>query len=305
MIRALVCGLGSIGSRHARVLAGMGCDVAVVSRRPAEGYRRFAAMAEALAAFHPEYVIIATETSAHMAGLAELARLGFDGMVLVEKPLGIVPGALPAHNFRRAAVAYNLRFNPVLEALAEALAGETVLSCQVYCGQYLPTWRPGTDYRQSYSARSDLGGGVLRDLSHEIDYLLWLFGPWRRMAALGGKVGDLEIDSDDCWGLLLELERCPLATMQVNYLDRPGRREIVVNTASHTFHADLMRGVLSRDGGETHYSCGRDDTYLAQHRAILAGGEGRSCTLEQGEAVMRFIAGAERAAKSGMWVCGP
>jgi predicted dehydrogenase len=302
MTRALVVGFGSIGARHAAVLAEMGVDVAVASRRPVQGFPGYASLDAGLDGHSPDYVVIANETSAHAASLDELARSGFAGMVLVEKPLAVAPLALPAHRFARAAIAYNLRFHPVIGALASALAGETVLGAQVYCGQYLPTWRPQADYRQSYSARPELGGGVLRDLSHELDYVLWLLGPWRRLAALGGRFSSLEIASDDSQALLLELERCPLATVQVNYLDRVGRRDILINTDRHTIRADLVAGALSIDREVHAFTVERNDTYRAQHQAMLTGDDDRLCRLDEGLAVMNLIDAAEQASKTGEWV---
>lgn len=143
---------------------------------------------------------------------------------------------------------------------------------------------------------------MLRDLSHELDYLLWLCGPWRRVAALGGRFGGLDIDSDDTWGVLAELRGCPVASLQVNYLDRPGRRDVLVNTRDHTFHLDMVRGQLDRDGVVASYACDRDHTYAAQHQAVLAGDRSSLCSLEQGDAVMRLIVAAERAASTGCWV---
>lgn len=302
MTAALVVGFGSIGQRHARVLAEMGCRVAVVSRRPVAGFPAHAELAGALAADRPDYVVIANETSAHRATLAALADLGFAGKVLVEKPLDSGPGDLPPMPFAAAATAYNLRFHPVIRALREALAGQQVISCQAYCGQYLPDWRPGTDYRQCYSADPARGGGVLRDLSHEIDLLLWLFGGCARLAALGGHLSALDIASDDCWGMLMELERCKVATVQINYLDRPGRRDIVVNTATDTFRADLARGVLVRNGVDHPLPCDRDHSYRAQHRAMLEGDVQHLCSFAEAQAALRLVAAAERAAQSGQWV---
>jgi predicted dehydrogenase len=210
---------------------------------------------------------------------------------------------MPPHNFDLCAVAYNLRFHPALTELAAAVTSESILAMQVYCGQYLPEWRPGTDYRRSYSADKGRGGGVLRDLSHELDYVLWLGGAWRRAAAIGGRFGDLDITSDDCWALLLELERCRCATVQINYFDRPGRRQIIVNTRSHCFAVDLSQAVFIRDGDVQQLKVDRDDTYRAQHQAILAGDTSRLCDLTQGENVMKLIAAAERSARECMWVC--
>jgi predicted dehydrogenase len=298
MHRAAVVGYGSIGQRHARVLSELGCEVAVVSRRAVEHRRAFASTAQMVRDFDPQYVVVANETSRHAEAVAELAAARYRGRLLIEKPLaGARVEGIPG-----AAVGYNLRFHPVLQALKEALSGERLLSIQIYCGQYLPDWRPGTDYRRSYSASRAAGGGVLRDLSHELDYLQWLAGPWRRVAALGGRLGELDIDSDDAWALLVELERCPAATVQVNYLDRPGRRQIVLNTAGHTYAADLGRAMLVRDGAEKRFEVERDDTYRAQHKAMLAGDLTRACSIADAERVMQLVAAAERSAAEGSWV---
>ena len=67
---------------------------------------------------------------------------------------------------------------------------------------------------------------MLRDLSHELDLIQWLFGRWTRLTALGGRRGELEIDADDTWAVLLELDSGAIATLHLNYLDRPGRRRV-------------------------------------------------------------------------------
>jgi predicted dehydrogenase len=274
----------------------------VVSRRKVDYAPRFASISEALSACKADYVVVASEMSQHAPAIEELRRVGFSGRVLIEKPLGEMPAGLKGDAFSAIAVGYNLRFHPVLAALREAIAGERVISIQVYCGQYLPDWRPGTDYRKAYSADPARGGGVLRDLSHEIDYLFWLGGAWRRVSAIGGRLGALEIQSDDCWAIIAELERCPAASVQINYLDRPGRRELVVNTANHTYAADLVRATLERDGNVQEFKVERDDTYRAQHRAMLAGDTSRLCSLAEGARVMQFIAAVERSARERAWV---
>ena len=302
MTVAVVVGYGSIGRRHARVLRELGCEIAVVSRRAVDHSPHFATISEALSALAADYVVVANETSAHASAVEELLANGYAGRLLIEKPLGVMADAVFKAPFQLAAVGYNLRFHPVMVALAKAIAGEKLIAMQAYCGQYLPDWRPGTDYRKSYSADPARGGGVLRDLSHELDYLLWLGGDWRRVAGAGGHLSSLEIASDDCWALLLELERCPAVSVQLNYLDRPGRRQVIVNTVDHTYSADLMRGTLSRDGREEIFELEADHSYRAQHRAILAGNTAQLCSLAQGNQIMQLIAATERAAAQGNWV---
>jgi predicted dehydrogenase len=301
---ALVIGYGSIGKRHADVLKRNGFTVSIVSRREIAGERRFAEIAEAVAQTGPDLVVICTETSAHRAGLAALDACGFAGPVLVEKPL-FEPDDPPFASTRiRASTAYVLRFHPVVAALKTALVGKRVFSAEIRCGSYLPGWRPSQDYRTTESASRAKGGGVLRDLSHELDYALWLFGPARRVAALGGRFSDLEIETDDVIALIAETALCPALSLQLNYLDRPTGRSAIVNTDAGTFHADLAAGSLTLNG-EPILSAApfdRDKAFAEQHEDAFRDPPRRLATLEDGMAAIRLIAAIDRAIETSNWV---
>ena len=302
-MKALVIGYGSIGQRHARLLTELGCQVAVVSRRSIDFAPCYSDLTRALADWQPEYVVVAGRTSEHHRVIEFLAKHGFRGRVLVEKPLFDHPTSLPHHSFSLVAVAYNLRCHPLLTKLKYLLDDSAQLvTANIYAGSYLPDWRPGTDYRQSYSAKRDQGGGVLRDLSHELDYAFWLFGPWRRLTASGGRLGPLEIDSDDAYTLLMETRRCPLVSIHMNYFDRVPRREIWVNTDRHTVRVDLIDNTLAIDGVQESVNVARDDTYRTEHQAMLAGNVDGLCTLEEALETLVTIEAAERAAASHTWI---
>lgn len=301
--KALVIGYGSAGQRHAALLRGLGLEVGVVSRRPLPDGSGDATLESGLARLAPDYVVVADETARHAETLERLAAGGFGGRVLVEKPLFDRALPLPANRFAGLAVAYQLRFHPAVAALRDALPriGRPV-SVQAYVGQHLALWRPTRPYSQSYSAKAAEGGGALRDLSHEIDLLLWLFGPWRRLTALGGCHGALEIDSDDAFALLLECRDCPLVTLQVNYLDRPGRRSLLVNGTAGTLEADLVAGSLTLDGDRQPVATPPGEPREAMHRAALNGGSDSLCSADQGLAVMQAIVAAESAAEEHRWI---
>ena len=298
----LVVGYGSIGARHARLLRALGRPTAVVSARPVDFAPRYADLAAALEAERPDYLVVANDTASHHGTLEQLAALGFEGTVLVEKPLFERPRPLPENRFRALYVGYNLRFHPVVRRLAQALDGGSVLSVQAYVGQHLAGWRPGRDYRATASASAARGGGVLRDLSHELDLLFRLFGPWRRIAALGGALSGLEIGSDDAWALLLELEGCPAATLHLNYLDRPGRRALTVVGEDRSCVADLMGGSFELNGAAESVPAESDDSYIALHRAVLEEDGAGVCTFEEGLRVVAAIEAAERAARERCWI---
>lgn len=243
---ALVIGQGSAGRRHARVLAEIGLSVSTVSRRPDVG--RFASVAEAAEVVDPDYVVVATETVDHARVLAELSSVAGSARVLVEKPLFGACLDTPLSEFKDLRVGFPLRMHSGLRKLREEIAGQTVVSAQIYCGQYLPDWRPDRDYRDTYSSDRAQGGGVLHDLSHELDYAGWLFGACTRVNAIGGSLGGLGIAADDCWGILASFERCPIATLQINYLFRPLRRDCVVVTQDHSYELNFRDHTLTRDG---------------------------------------------------------
>ena len=302
-MRALVLGYGSIGARHTRLLGEAQCSVAVLSRRSIDVTPCYSELAHALSNWKPEYVVVAARTSEHHLTLDGLIHCGFRGRVLVEKPLFDRALPLPPHNFSLAVVAYNLRCHPLLVRLKTLLenAGGLV-AANVYVGSYLPAWRPNRDYRQSYSASREQGGGALRDLSHEIDYTQWLLGSWRRLTASGGHVSDLDIDSDDAYTLLMETQRCPLITIHLNYLDRVPRREIIVHTNRHSIRVDFIKNMIVIDGDRETVSVMQDDTYRAEHQAMLTGDVKALCTLEEGLETILTIEAAERAAVSHVWI---
>ena len=301
-MRALVVGYGSIGARHTRLLQEEGCTVGVVSRRAVEASPCYATVAEGIHLHRPEYVVVANRTVEHRSAIEELAAAGFEGTVLVEKPLFEDSRLVPSTPFARLLVAYNLRFHPGVRALRDALCRQRVLSVQAYAGQHLPAWRPDRDYREVYSARRAEGGGVLRDLSHELDYLNWMLGGWTRATATGGQLSMLEIDSEDTVVMLAAFRACPAVSVQLNYLDRPGRRSVVANTDDHTVVLDLTEGYLQIDGVRTPFYAGRDDTYRAQHQAILSGDVADVCTVDEALSVLRLIEAAERSLDTYQWV---
>lgn len=295
---AVVAGLGSIGTRHARILAELGVVVTTASRRGGGDHR---SIGEALSCGQVDYVVIATETARHIDALRELAEAGFRGTVLVEKPLLARPEPLPSFPFAKLFVAYNLRFHPVMAALARRIEGRSAITVSAYVGQDIRDWRPGRDHRHTASSTVAAGGGVLRDLSHELDYLLWLFGPWQRVAALGGASGARDLQVDDHVSLLLEMARARVVQVHLDYLDRAGLRRIRINLADETIEADLVGGNLIVNGTATPYTSERDTSYRAMHQAAL-NGVGPLCSLAEGVAVVDLIDASERALNSKSWV---
>lgn len=304
--RALVIGHGSIGARHARLLRELGLEVAVVSRRAQQLPGAFPDIAAALARGPADYAVVCTETSLHHQAVRSLRSAGFTGRILIEKPLGQAGEHVAEADFGAVRVGYHLRFDPILLALREALQGCRPLTVEVRAASWLPAWRAGRDYRATESASKAAGGGVLRDLSHELDYVTWLFGRWRRLTALGGHLGCLEIDSDEAFVLLAETERCPVVTISLSYIEHgTEERWIAVSTAEgRSWRADFVAATLSENGSivQSADPLALDAPYIAQHRAMLEAGDG-CCSIGEAEEVVAMIAAAEAAVRDKGWVC--
>lgn len=302
LMNCLIIGYGSIGARHANILKDMGHSVHVVSKRDVTDFPCYKLIKEALQNTNFDYVIIANETYNHYNSFIELNELRYSGKLLIEKPVFLEPSPIPQSGYENVLVAYNLRFHPVIQKLHAFLKDKEIYSVQIYVGRYLPDWRPGSDYTKCYSASKDMGGGVLRDLSHELDYINWIAGGWKRVAAIGGKFSDLQINSDDVFVLLLEMENCPVASVQMNYLDRIARREIIVNLKDHSIKADLIGNILEIDGKVSEFKVEINRTYTMQHNAILNGDYSIACTLKQGIDVLNLIHAAELTTEKRMWI---
>jgi len=139
-------------------------------------------------------------------------------------------------------------------------------------------------------------------LSHEIDYLNWLFGACRAVTAVGGKFSRLGIESDDAFSLLMKYEKCPAVALQLNYLDRGGRRQIVVNTDRATYAVELYRGIWEEDRRRAAVAAGRNDSYRREHLDVMRKGAGLACSQAEALGVLKVIEAAEKASRTKQWI---
>lgn len=294
-MKVLILGHGSIGKRHARVLSEqLGLHVEVVTRVPECSYTHYASLTDAGDLQRFDYFVISTETNRHYQNLLDLDAAVTNRVILVEKPLFYQEtDFLSSRN--RIYVGYNLRFHPALQKTRELLLNNKVSAVNVHVGEYLPWWRPGTDYRSCYSAKKAEGGGVVLDISHEIDYIQWLFGTMTKLVSLTGHLSDLEIDSDD-YSAVLGVTNCKTAiNLSMDYLSMVPVRSMIANMSNMTLQLDLEHGLLTRcDNNHKQETWDfsvveRDLTYREMHRAIIDKQGGDACTLQDGLATMRTI----------------
>lgn len=217
--RVLIVGLGSMGQRHLRLARRImpKADIRVLRRQsnvalPLDANGYFLSIEEAID-FAPQIAIVANPAAFHVDTALALASAGVH--LLIEKPLsdsikGVEQLVATCYKHRLVLlVGYNLRYLQSLQRFRDLLGERVignVLSVRCEIGQYLPSWRPDSDYRHGVSAQHALGGGVLLELSHELDYLRWIFGEIEWVKATLSRQSGLEVDVEDSAHLTLGFE---------------------------------------------------------------------------------------------------
>jgi predicted dehydrogenase len=241
-MKALVVGCGSIGKRHMRLLQSLSVDVVGVDPR-ADRRQEVAAtlgattFPDCATALRDDYdiALICTPTRLHVDDA--LAAVRAAAHVFIEKPISDTLKGLDelieaADESRRLIlVGCNFRFDRGLQkvkALVTSGAIGRILGSRVVFGHYLPAWHPWEDYRSGYSARADLGGGVILDAVHEIDYIRWLVGEVTSVFCSAGKVSDLQLDVEDYADLVLEFENGTSGTVHLDYIQRAYQRSLEI-----------------------------------------------------------------------------
>lgn len=299
-MNALVVGHGSIGQRHLANLRQLLPQARIgvlrsgasgVAGAPPVGADELFYDIEAAVAFTPAIALICSPSTFHVAVARRLLKAG--AHLFVEKPLAAeLSGVDDFLAECRAAnrvlfVAYNMVFLPSLEFVRDTIkSGKLgrVLSVRAEVGQYLPDWRPTTDYRTGASARRDLGGGVLLELSHELHYLSWLFGSVSSVQSSVIRTGELDCEVEDLAELLLKYRDGPLVSVHLDFLQRTYSRSCKVIGTSGTliwealgqrvrFHAPADReGALLFEAPVSD----RNEVYLKELRHFLECVAGRA-----------------------------
>ncbi len=183
----------------------------------------------------------------HLHGEVLAALKGRVGAFFIEKPIFHTANfsleEVGLSEIQKAYVAAPMRWTGVFLELEKRMQTVRPYSVRSICSSYLPNWRKGADYREVYSAKREMGGGVALDLIHEWDYLVHLFGFPAQCMQLQGHFSHLEISSDD---LAVYVARYPnfLCEVHLDYFGREDRRNLEIFTEQGTLVADFIKGTL-------------------------------------------------------------
>ena len=258
-MKTLIAGLGSIGRRHFRNLVALGeKDIVLLRSHRATlpddelaGYPVETDLHEALKKHKPDAVVVANPTALHLDIAIPAAEAGC--AILLEKPvshsldrLDVLQNAAQKSG-SKILVGFQFRYHPTLNKARELIllgALGKVLTAHVHWGEYLPQWHPWEDYRQSYAARADLGGGVIVTLTHPLDYLRFILGDVDSLWSFNGHLSSLEMDVEDVAEIGLKFSSGALGGVHINYFQRPPVHRLEIVGTSGTLRWDNADGML-------------------------------------------------------------
>ena len=263
ILKILIVGLGSIGKRHLKIVKEILPNSIIIAYGHDERNKQDKILGidksfidlKKVIDEKPDIAIISNPASLHVPVAKELALSGID--LLIEKPLSDnyfdardLVKTCKLNNIKLM-TGFNLRYLPCLvflrQQLQKSIIGR-VMSIRIEVGQNLKKWRPNTDYSKSVSANKNLGGGVLLELSHEIDYLSWLFGDVKWVFGHISHLSKLDLDVEDSANILIGLDRHAynknnvVASINMDFLRNDDTRYCYVIGEDGTLKCNLLKG---------------------------------------------------------------
>lgn len=288
----VVVGVGSIGRRHIRNLRQVGIeDISVVDPNTTArdavtaefDLKGYTTIEEALT-LDPDIAVIATPTSYHVENAIAAAECSCH--LLVEKPLSHKKEGIEAlerlvnEKDLITLTGCNLRFHPSIRKIKELIENDAVgnvVAARIEGGSYLPDWFPNSNYRNKYSARQDLGGGVILDYIHEINYARWLFGEFETVSGMVGQRTHLDIETNDVASLQARTINETICELHLDYVQRPYSRSCHVIGEKGTIRWSWEEGVewyTATDETWNSFECASEwepnDMYLDELKHLLA-----------------------------------
>ncbi len=306
-MKFLIVGFGSIGRRHFHNLLFLGEHDLLFYRthhsaldvEELTGFTVETDLAKALA-HKPDAVIVANPTALHLEVAIPAAEMGCH--IFMEKPIShTMDGITDLSNALKKGggqflTGFQYRFHPGLQTvqkmITQGIIGN-IVSAHAHWGEYLPGWHPWEDYRQGYSARADLGGGVVLTLCHPFDYLRWLVGEIIQVTALTGRVSRLQIDVEDIAQVCLRFANGAIGSVYLDYIQNPPRHTLQIIGDQGEIQWDNTSGKVKvfsqeKQNWRTIYppkKFTRNDLFMKQMRhfkEVIAGKKPPICTFEDG-----------------------
>jgi len=243
-LKCLIIGYGSSGRRYASIISKITPkkNIFILTRNQNCTFQTISDLKQ-VTKIEFSLVIIASETYKHYGQLKFIEENFKKKLILVEKPIFHKNKKINIKN-NKVFVGYNLRFDPMIIFLKKYIKNKKIIMSFLNCFSYLPNWRKNNNYKNSYSSEIKKGGGVTRDLSHEIDLATYLFHIKKIKFAANSKISNLQINSDDFASMLAIGKNNSKIMINLNYFSDKEIRQIYLKVSNETIEVDLISRII-------------------------------------------------------------
>ena len=255
----VIIGFGSIGRKHLKVLRSIHKNIKVYiltrqkigNNMPPE--TKILKNMDEVININPDVVLISSPASSHIDYAHKLLRYNIP--LFIEKPISNkydtkLRDFYEYYKKRKnkiVFIGYHLTFSKSLKEfknfIKKGKLGK-IISIRSQVGQDLRDWRVNVDYSKSVSAKKSLGGGVLRELSHDINYLQQIFGKYNWVQALLFKKSELKVNVEDTAFLNISCKDNKIENiinLNIDFTRQDKKRECVVIGSNGTLKWDGFR----------------------------------------------------------------
>lgn len=290
----LIIGYGSIGRRHAEILKKNKIidKIYIFTSQNCNTYEKISNLSE-IKKLDLSLIIICSRTIDHFKHLKYITDNVKNKTILVEKPLFNKIKKINLKNKNKIFTGYNLRLHPVIQFTKKYLKNKKVFFAGIYCHSYLPNWRENQRYHKSNTAIKKYGGGVLLELSHEIDYLQWLFNKIIKINSVStNRISNLKIDVEDYAVITGETKKINFL-LDLNFFSKIYQRCVIIYGYDFTMKCDLIKNkifIIKKNKKKIiNFKTFQNYTYDLEHKLILSNNTNSLCDLSQGLQIVKII----------------
>ena len=296
-IKAAIIGYGSIGELHLQTLRKFKkiSEILIISNRGVDKKKKvnFSNNLDSIISYDPDYVIVSSPTSQHYKDFCYIEKNLKNKIILFEKPIFDRNIKLKKKLNNKYLVNYNLRELNLIKYIKTFIRKTSYFNVDINCSSYLPLWRKNISYSESSSGKKELGGGVINDLSHEIDYALSIFGDFKVGYSYTSKISNLDINTNDFFTAFLFIKNKPIK-ISLNYFSKIPKREIIINSNNFQLNANLIENFIrikikKKKEKIISFKDSIRGTYKIVHRKILNDNLKNLCSIKEGMKVVKYL----------------
>ena len=289
--KALIIGYGSIGRKHHEILKKIKKIDEIFIFTSQKNIKKSINKLSDIKIINPDFIIISSTTNTHYKYLNFINSNFINKKILVEKPLFINLHKIDKIK-NNIFVGYNLRLHPIIRFIKNWAKNKKILSADIYCGSYLPNWR-NRPLQKTSSYDKKINGGIIYELSHEIDYARFIFGPLKKLFLFKKKLSTIKMKDNDYSQIIFKTKKGSIISIKLNYYSYIRKRFIIIDSPKESLFANLITGEIVTQSNTKKkikkFKYNIDNTYKEQMTLLIKEKFKNLCSYNEGFETLKTI----------------